>query len=88
MLRAEAITTGQAQYRLYEVQNGNHIESFVGFLPAIGGDPAARTKGFRLARGPCGGTIAASSEPVRTQGRDDLPEPSWNRAIAAGLFVP
>ena len=33
-------------YRLYEVQNGNHIETYKDAFPAAGADPTARTARF------------------------------------------
>ena len=47
--RARAERQRDAQYRLYEVQNGNHIETYKDDIPPTRADPAARAEGVRPA---------------------------------------
>ena len=77
----------EPQYRLYEVQNGNHIETYQDTLPAARADHAARAEGVRPARAPCRTAHAAATRPVHRPRRPHRRAP---RAAGrcAQLFVP
>jgi hypothetical protein len=51
-------------YRLYEVQNGNHIETFKNTFPGAGIHPATRAAGLRSARGSRRESCAPAAQPV------------------------
>ena len=63
-----------AQYRLYEVQNGNHIESYLSFLSAARRDPAACAEGLRPSRRRRRVERAAAVQPMHCDGRHNFAE--------------
>ncbi len=63
-----------AQYRLYEVQNGNHIESnVIPFPQLVVIQPHAQTR-VRPARRARRDEFAATSEPMHSEGWSDFPD--------------